>query len=861
MAMAKLVGKVVANTVYVLPDHISTLPIDYVELIENAKRVVEKNPPTFNVLKISSKVRQVSFLKYEDLIKSPFPELHSSVSVSIDTETISKRTYKKQTNPPILHRKELLFGEAHPEYETFTLLTRILEGFGLFGDTSRIGYKREWNELLGSVGIKINGHTVVFGSEFETNETISRHRTALVRSSLSAPIASALKYELLSSENTIFDYGCGRGDDLALLAADGLDVVGWDPYYAPDGEKRKSHIVNLGYVLNVIEVPSERVWVLQDAYKFADEILLVSALIDGQKSRTQAKRYRDGIITSRGTFQKFFTQTELRELIDASLNVESISVGPGLFFVIRDSEKREKFLRTRHKKVMHDVLPRISTYAKRFIELSSEEDHKFANAYWELTREFGRLPKSSELPPDISEWIILKFRTPKKASAWLLNYFGEEELERAAQQKKDRLLCYLALALFRRKNLRSLMTSELRREIKRTFGSLKSAEEIALQTLKSMANADILANDCMYAWEQGIAQIDAKGRLVVHAQRVYELSAALQVVVKVAEWLGEDLLSVDVVYIHVEYVTVTFCRYRNFYRDPFPVLESRLRVRLINQSVKVLPERENEPPRLFVGKGELLNLNDNQVALDLAIKTAQPEIYLSHRANISNIVRLVGQTGQTWNGIELSSFFKSFPKEQFDYCAVENRILDYAVLPSLDDPCGRYLTFRDLIECGETQKRIGIDNIPKQPESYGALIHLSTSVLDHVIDEYGMIELTYGFSSSELANKISSRIAPRIDQHAACELNKRKNPICSRLGAAVDFIVEYESMLEVAQWVAMNCEFDRLYFYWDERPIHVSAGPENNRNVVLMKQRRDGRQGPINIGVEKFIKLSVEDTI
>jgi hypothetical protein len=31
-------------------------------------------------------------------------------------------------------------------------------------------------------------------------------------------------------------------------------------------------------------------------------------------------------------------------------------------------------------------------------------------------------------------------------------------------------------------------------------------------------------------------------------------------------------------------------------------------------------------------------------------------------------------------------------------------------------------------------------------------------------------------------------------------LNTRGKPICPRLGAAVDFLVPYESTLEVAQW-------------------------------------------------------------
>lgn len=857
--MSELVGKIVANAVYVIPDNVDTLPSSYVELIERAEELSKGARTKFNVLKISPKTEQVSFLEYDDLQEVPFPVLRHSIAVNLEKAAVTQRSYNDYDNPPILHRKELLLGEEHPDYEEFALLTRTLEGFGLFGETARIGRQREWDSLLESVGIRLEGHQIIRSDERLSDTSIARHRTALVRSSLSSPIDVALKYELLTIGHTIFDYGCGRGDDVALLMSDGFDAVGWDPYYAPDGEKRSSQVVNLGYVLNVIENPSERVSVLQDAYNYAEKVLVVAALIEGQKSRTQAKRYRDGIITQRGTFQKFFTQMELRELIEASLRTDAISAGPGLFLVIRDETERETFLRTRHKRTSRDVLPRLSSRARQSIELTSEEDQIFASAYWEIACEHGRLPRALELPTDLSEWITRKFGSAKKAAAWLADHFGREDLERAAQQKKNQLLSYLALAVFRQKKLRLLMTPELRREIRRTFGTLKEAEEEAFRTLRHIADPETLANDCMKACEQGTAQIDAKSRLLVRSERVPELPSSLQVVIGVAEWMGDDLSSVDMVSIGVENAVVTFYRYRGFKDKPFPMLEARLRVHLIKQSVKYLPEKATEAPRFFVGKSDVLHEeNEEQNSLDGVIRDMNPEAYSTRLVNVETLLRLIGGTGRTWKGVELGEFFHSLPSERFDISEIEGQILDHAVLPSLEDFCGRYLAYRDFIECGETQEYTGLANRPKQPESYGALRELAVKVLDPVIEEYGMIKLTYGFSSPELSRNISGRITPKLDQHAACELNRRQNLICSRLGAAVDFIVEYESMLEVAQWIAEHCAFDRLYYYGDERPIHVSAGPETNRSLVMMKLRKDGREGPQNIALKKFLELSVE---
>lgn len=165
-------------------------------------------------------------------------------------------------------------------------------------------------------------------------------------------------------------------------------------------------------------------------------------------------------------------------------------------------------------------------------------------------------------------------------------------------------------------------------------------------------------------------------------------------------------------------------------------------------------------------------------------------------------------------------------------------------IPDLDAPCGRFLRFRDFIECGETQNRENIPNLPARVESYYALCDLALNVLDPVIDWYGDIQLTYGFCSAELAKRIPGRIAPKLDQHAACELNRNKNPICPRLGAAADFLVEDEDMLEVAQWVVSNTPFDRLYFYGNDRPIHVSYGPSHDAEIIRMIPDRNGRLGP-----------------
>src|SRR5262245_20297853 len=109
----------------------------------------------------------------------------------------------------------------------------------------------------------------------ETQVPISRHRTAISRYELSRPLKLALQSGLISVETTVLDYGCGLGGDVRLLAAHGIPCTGWDPFYLPAGARAPSDVVNLGFVVNVVEDPSERLSVLRDAWKLAKTLLIV----------------------------------------------------------------------------------------------------------------------------------------------------------------------------------------------------------------------------------------------------------------------------------------------------------------------------------------------------------------------------------------------------------------------------------------------------------------------------------------------------------------------------------------------------------------------------------------------------------
>jgi DNA phosphorothioation-associated putative methyltransferase len=182
------------------------------------------------------------------------------------------------------------------------------------------------------------------------NEVV-RHLTAMGRSALSRPVALALSNGLLHPTATFFDYGCGRGGDLQRLSTLGYAVAGWDPAHHPQGERRAADVVNLGYVVNVIENATERADALRAAWSLARQVLVVSARPDWEGRDVPGRPYGDGILTGKGTFQKFFAQDELRSWIDNILGTRSIAAAPGIFYVFRDDVQAQSFLaaRIRHR--------------------------------------------------------------------------------------------------------------------------------------------------------------------------------------------------------------------------------------------------------------------------------------------------------------------------------------------------------------------------------------------------------------------------------------------------------------------------------------------------------------------------------
>src|SRR3954463_3855494 len=185
---------------------------------------------------------------------------------------------------------------------------------------------------------------------------IQRHKTAIRRGDFSRPVKCLLRDGLLAQGVIFFDYGCGRGEDVELLAAEGVACGGWDPAYRPDAPRQEADVVNLGYVVNVIEDPEERAATVRSAWQLCRQLLVVSAQVLMAGRGKAPVEFGDGVLTGRGTFQKFYAQDELKAYLEKELSTEAIPAAPGVFYLFKDDGTRQAFLAKQFRR--REILPR-----------------------------------------------------------------------------------------------------------------------------------------------------------------------------------------------------------------------------------------------------------------------------------------------------------------------------------------------------------------------------------------------------------------------------------------------------------------------------------------------------------------------
>lgn len=112
----------------------------------------------------------------------------------------------------------------------------------------------------------------------------------------------------LTKQDTIYDFGAGKGVDYIHLLATGYKAKACDPNTElGDCKVHKSDVVISNYVLNTVR-PDIRDKIMKDIASSTKKRAYITVRRTGEKGTPSP----DGYITSRNTFQKYFTPLELK---------------------------------------------------------------------------------------------------------------------------------------------------------------------------------------------------------------------------------------------------------------------------------------------------------------------------------------------------------------------------------------------------------------------------------------------------------------------------------------------------------------------------------------------------------------------
>ncbi|MGL4757046.1 MAG: DNA phosphorothioation-associated putative methyltransferase, partial [Aeromonadaceae bacterium] len=375
----------------------------------------------------------------------------------------------------------------------------------------------------------------------------------------------------------------------------------WDPNFRPEGDKVASALVNLGYVINVIEDRDERIEALLGAWALADTLLVVSAMLGSEDFIAQFKPYKDGIITSRNTFQKYFNQSELRGFIERTLDEQPIAIAPGIFFVFKDKLEEQRFLagcQKRHHGWQQLNTPSISQEEKKRALLESHQE--LFNAFWQQCLGLGRVPANEEFARSDE---LRALSGSHRQALLLLTETENEQSQLLAQARADHiedLLVYFALNLFDKRKPYTQLPDELKRDIKAFFGDYRTLQQRAVALLYAISSPQQIAAACQLAHQQLPASLlFADHALLLHKRYISELPALLRVYVGAASQLYGELDEIDVVKIHIQSGKVSLMGYNDF-EQPIPYLRERVKIKMAEQDVDFFDyvDEQRRPPLL-----------------------------------------------------------------------------------------------------------------------------------------------------------------------------------------------------------------------------------------------------------------------
>lgn len=373
---------------------------------------------------------------------------------------------------------------------------------------------------------------------------------------------------IIGTGTSVLDFGCGRGGDVRTLRNAGIVCSGWDPVYYPDGERKSADVVNLGYVINVIEDPQERAEVLREAWSLARRALIVSARLAHEVKSGRLASFGDGCVTSKNTFQKFYRQEELRDWLEEIIGNPTIAGAPGIFYVFREEADRQAF-------IAREITRRHPAGVRRPPLKDLLESHRdMLGPVIDFVLEHARAPETDEVLLPEAVWSA--FGSMRRLCRAVMAEIGQDEWFRIRAARSEDLLVYIALSRLSHRPKFGMLPAGLQRDIRALFGSYSSACTTADDLLFSAGNMPLVRKACMGSSFGKLTHT----ALYVHVVGLERLSPILRIYEGCARSIVGSIEGATLVKFRFDEPIVSYLSYPKFDTDPHPAIAGAVTVPL-----------------------------------------------------------------------------------------------------------------------------------------------------------------------------------------------------------------------------------------------------------------------------------------
>jgi len=375
-------------------------------------------------------------------------------------------------------------------------------------------------------------------------------------------LALALAQGLITKKTQVLDWAPANNRNIRLLEKRGIRAKALDPEKKTRAKKTKSDVVHLGYVINAIQDPHERMKTLVQAFEAAGHVLIVSVHIDVVPG--DFEEYEDEAPVKKKSFVMRYTQSEFQQFIETVLGRRAQVATLGVAYVFADAESEARFIATK-------AFSRRLEYRPDLLQTFSRDE--IARKYVSQAKKLGRMPSRSEFKK--YDKLIETYGTRANVQRLCLKKLDKNAFEGTQDERGQDILMFFGMMRFEALEPPPLkfLAPSIQKDLKSIWKSHKKAVSESDTHLFGMGNPDTVYANCKRA---GVGVVSARS-LKVHASAEDELPALLRIIIHAAKKIV-GTIDYDIVQISTDGRSVSFLTHDGFDDVAHPVLKRKVEV-------------------------------------------------------------------------------------------------------------------------------------------------------------------------------------------------------------------------------------------------------------------------------------------